>query len=421
MEAEARTDIAAGNIVDGLQKLNAASQGGVRYSTTLRQQMTPHDTTADAISGLARRLRDTPTSGWPQIADMAETAQRAGFVRADADPQLQAAFRDALADSVRTRPAENHISAIETLRHRPAFRTATSDPELRSQAVRAWLANPRFSTDPGVAPFEAEQLVAVLRDLPPDAAVRREVTAALPRLRLQTAALNSSAFRSAFPEFAERALAVRQVRASLATEPSRRLLEEDLLPAINTRPEFRVERAPAPHRQGLAIIVREHELREETRPQSRRTVVVPNHEVDILAAVLLLPRGASVLFDVVEGGAALTYAYEIVVMQDGRPVWDKLIRDTARSSWHRCEGMRAQNVFGGLHGFSQFPNQQAANFCNSSGAQTTPDQLRREAQRRIANEIASAPPIRDAIQRATSAPLPGAQGRLQRADTGSRP
>jgi hypothetical protein len=213
---------------------------------------------------------------------------------------------------------------------------------------------------------------------------------------------------------------VRQVRATLATDPSRRVLEEDLLPLINTRPEFRVDRASAPSRQGLAIVVREHEIREEAQPQTRRTVVVPNHEVDILAAVLLLPRGASVLFDVVEGGASLTYAYEIVVTQDGRPVWDKLVRDTARSSWHRCEGMRAQNVFGGLHGFNQFPNQQAANFCNSSGAQTTPEQMRREAQRRIANEIANAPPIRDAIQRAANAPLPGSPGRQQRADIGNR-
>lgn len=230
---------------------------------------------------------------------------------------------------------------------------------------------------------------------------RKEVTDALPQLKIRRDDLVTGPIPRLFPSFASAQLAARTVPISIKTDPSRRLLEEDVMTVLRSRsPALLVSRDENSKLASLTVVIRELQLDERNTPPGTQTVVVDHSAVDIMTAVLLLPRNASVLFDVTKGESSLEYAYELILMVNGKPAGEKLLRDRTKENWHQCSNLRYQNVFGGVGALGVWPNQQVQSFCQSGQEPVSPAKLKSRAHQTIVNSILAFDPVAAALKRA---------------------
>jgi hypothetical protein len=113
-----------------------------------------------------------------------------------------------------------------------------------------------------------------------------------------------------------------------------------------------------------------------------------------------MPRGASFLYDVTQGGAEVHFAYDIRAKQEGKVIFEKLLRDKLGATYYYCSNPRVQNVYGGLSGASFWPNTQVQTFCQQGRARVDVTQLREMIPEKLAAEILSIPVIASTAARA---------------------
>ena len=202
-----------------------------------------------------------------------------------------------------------------------------------------------------------------------------------------------------FPEFAESALAAATIRLELVTEPKDRLLFEDLTKELKSRSNaISIVDAAAP---GVVVVI-VRKLRMDERQLTERTqpVMISYYDVNPLAAALLMPRGASYIYDYTEGGAEIEYAFEIVASQDGKEVHNELLRDTLKRTYSGCANARIQNVFGGVQPANFTPNDAVAAQCGRSSAPVRVQALRDDVIDHVGGKIMKIPAISEVIRRA---------------------
>jgi len=144
-------------------------------------------------------------------------------------------------------------------------------------------------------------------------------------------------------------------------------LEEDVAGKFKNKSQL-IQFVREPSQDALEITLSELRYEERVDPERTQTAVVGNLQVNPLLAALAMPRGASFLYDVTEGGAEIQFAYEIRAMQGSKVIFEKLLRDKIGDTYYYCSNARVQNVFGGLSGATFWPNAQVEAFCQQGRA-----------------------------------------------------
>ena len=185
---------------------------------------------------------------------------------------------------------------------------------------------------------------------------------------------------------AERALKGRVVVVQLKTEPPRRLLEENLATILRRTAEFiTIVRTPQP--EAVTLLIRELQFEERQEPERAQTMVVSNWQTDVLVSALTMPRGASMVYEYMQGSAEIAWAFEVIASQADQVVQEHLLRDTIRRSYHFCANMRVQNVFGGVQNAMTYPNNEVKTLCESGQRPIRTSDLRSQVIERLAHEI----------------------------------
>ncbi|MBF0334954.1 MAG: hypothetical protein HQL40_15115, partial [Alphaproteobacteria bacterium] len=131
---------------------------------------------------------------------------------------------------------------------------------------------------------------------------------------------------------------------------------------------------------------------DERRIQDKiQPVIYDQYQVNLLSAVLLMPKNASYIYDVSTGGIELSYAFEVTATGKAFPPYAKLIRDRVTRQWQTCSNARIQNVFGGVQPANFVANEHMQQTCGSTQALATPDQLRDVVIDALAREIGQIP------------------------------
>ena len=218
--------------------------------------------------------------------------------------------------------------------------------------------------------------------------------ASLPELRLSAALWRDHAAKL-FPEEAIRELANQEVKIHLAVIPPDRLLLEDLLKKIRgTSSNISVtDEAQA----GVKVRVGKLQWEEQRRPPTTQTVMYAQHQVNLLGAVLLMPRNASYVYEVAQGGVDVSYAFEVKAEGRGFPPVDQLIRERVSHSWTACSNARIQNVFGGVQPATFVANDHQVSTCSGNSGEVSSDKLRDSALEKIVAVIGKIPPIQRAV------------------------
>ncbi|BBK37729.1 hypothetical protein STAQ_28070 [Allostella sp. ATCC 35155] len=198
-----------------------------------------------------------------------------------------------------------------------------------------------------------------------------------------------------YPEEARRALEQREVRVHLETSPPDRLLTEDLRDKLRKK-SANISIVDSDKAQ-VRVTVSRLQWDEQRKAPSSQTIMYAQHQVNLLGAVLLMPRNASYLYEVTTGGVDLSYAFEIKAHGERIAPFDRLIRERESRGWSQCANARIQNVFGGVQPASFVANDHQVSTCSGSGTQISSDELRSSALDKVVSAIESIEPIKKAI------------------------
>lgn len=184
-----------------------------------------------------------------------------------------------------------------------------------------------FTSTEGKPPADrlVESVIAFVAGRGKTSSEHETLRRALPTIDFSVSQLQANV-RSVYPDFADAALAKPCPFDLLKTEPSRRLLEEDLAGVLQRRSSLgsvtRQRRADT-----VTIPLKEVQYEERQTPEQTSTVTVGWGDHDAGVAVLLVPRNASTLFEVTEGAAEISWAYDVIARRGGSVVHEKLVRD----------------------------------------------------------------------------------------------
>lgn len=216
--------------------------------------------------------------------------------------------------------------------------------------------------------------------------------AMLPSLNLPTDILRDKVV-VVYPEYAAKILAQRELVVRINFDD--RLLEEDVVGGL---------RRASPNltfvRDGdakLHVTVNRLQWDQRSAIPQTQTIMYAQHQVDLLAAALLMPRNASYAYEVTTGGVELVYAFEIVTNLKGAKTTSKVYRGQVSRDWRTCANARIQNVFGGIQPASFAANDQMKQVCGGNRSVSTPEELRHEVINRLDKEIRAIPAIATAI------------------------
>lgn len=139
--------------------------------------------------------------------------------------------------------------------------------------------------------------------------------------------------------------------------------------------------------------------KETVEPEKQFTRIIPDYEVNIIAAVILMPRNASYMYEVISGGAKISYAYEITAFNENdQKIYNKLIRNNISETYKRCQNQRIQNVFGGVEKATFIANKNMERECNNGNSDVDIDALRLRINYEIIDGIRLILPIQTALK-----------------------
>lgn len=200
------------------------------------------------------------------------------------------------------------------------------------------------------------------------------VLAALPGMKLSANEIREYV-AAAFPEHARKMLSERSATVKLVIDPEDRLLYEDLATKVRTI-SSNLTLVTGSEQPTVTVTVKKLQWEERREPERTQPVVYSQGDVNLLAAVMLMPRNASYLYDVTTGGVEVAYAFEIKANGKGMQPYDHLLRDKTNRTWRSCSNARIQNVFGGVQRADFVANDHMAQTCNGGGTPVSADRLR---------------------------------------------
>jgi hypothetical protein len=221
------------------------------------------------------------------------------------------------------------------------------------------------------------------------AAARADFISRLPHLNIRGSEIPAVAPLA--PAFAERRKREITLDAHLVVKNADRIFADDLSSSI-ARAIRGVTWLSNPQNEAVEIMVERVRNSEKEFPSTTRTVTYSNSQVDILSAVLLMPKGASYQFDMRTGGAEIEYGYVVSAWKGGKQMSESVVRGKIGGQFRSCENARIVNVFGGVTSAGFDANDDMRSAC-SNQTPVSLDVLRNGVLTAIAEKIRDVPQV----------------------------
>ncbi len=223
-----------------------------------------------------------------------------------------------------------------------------------------------------------------------DSTEGKRIGSLLPTMNIRRDELDAVA--KVFPKYA----AVRKdeitARVLLQVKNGDRILADDLRQSLRDKVRG-IEWVSSADPKTTVLTIERIRNDEKILPEQSQTIIYAQHEVDIMSAVLLMPRNASYIYEVVSGGAELEYGYVVTATADGKVIYDELIRGKVGGQYRRCQNARIQNVFGGTSSSGFVANDDMRQRCAGPSSASI-EQLRQEVFSKIMDGVLKVPPIK---------------------------
>lgn len=197
---------------------------------------------------------------------------------------------------------------------------------------------------------------------------------------------------SVFPSSAVALKEGLSTRVFLQIKGGDRILMEDLLQTFRTQLRG-VEWVAAPGANIMTLTIERVRQDERILPERSQTITYATHEVNIVSPVLLMPRNASYLYELISGGAEIEYGYVITAVVDRKTVHDEIVRGKVGGNYQRCQNERIQNVFGGVSPAGFVANDDMRQRCSGPSSSSI-DELRGQVFLKLVEGVLKVPSIK---------------------------
>lgn len=213
----------------------------------------------------------------------------------------------------------------------------------------------------------------------------REYAKLLPALHLAKKDLTSGPIQKFFPQVAENILRDKQIILFVSLTPDDPLLADDLSKLIGNH-EWTSLQTSAYVGKGVHVAIKKLRFDEKSQPSRSETQTIANMNLGF-GAMLLVPRGAAMQYDVLHDEATIDYGFEYTIIKDGKSIKRQLVRDRISETSHQCSNMRYINVFGGVNAIDFYPNDSVQSYCLSNSGRVDSNTLREKAYSTLVDKI----------------------------------
>jgi len=265
-------------------------------------------------------------------------------------------------------------------------------PELNTPQHQAILLERTLANLQTDRPSETQvaALIRYVARIGKDSIEGQRIETLLPRMNFRRTELAEVAKQ--YPEFAAKRLEEATLRVFLEVKNSDRLAADDALAALREK-ILGVEWVPNPGPKVMTLVIERVRNDEKTLLEQTQTITYAQYEVNLVEALLLMPRNASFRYELVTGGAEIDYGYVVTAMRDGAKIYEQVVRGKVGGESRRCINSRIQNVFGGITSAGFVANSDMANRCSGSSSVSI-DSLRKDVFSKLVEGVLNVPPIK---------------------------
>jgi hypothetical protein len=195
-----------------------------------------------------------------------------------------------------------------------------------------------------------------------------------------------------FPQFAASRKEELTVQVFLQVKNGDRLMQEDLLQKLRVQMRG-VEWVAKVGPKSITVVVERIRNDERVLPERSQTITYAQHEVDTMKAVLLMPRNASFMYELITGGSEIDYGYIVTSTENGVSMNESIVRGKVGGEYRRCQNTRLQNVFGGVSSAGFVANDDMQRRCSGPSSASIED-LRGEVLLKIVESVMRIPSIK---------------------------
>lgn len=216
----------------------------------------------------------------------------------------------------------------------------------------------------------------------------------LPKIRLSHEILKGD-FQSLYPEIAESRINKLVIKIKLISSPP----NEDYLFEIEEylQKNNNVQLVDTENAETYVLEINKLRLRERDLPERTQTISYATYQVNFAAAVLLMPRNATYLYDHNTGGFEISYSFLIKLFKDGDELVNKKIKGKKEEKYSYCTNTRIRNVFGGISPAQFIANEDMRYRCLSDKRSVDTEKVYGEVMEEVANKILELQPISNRI------------------------
>lgn len=265
-------------------------------------------------------------------------------------------------------------------------------PELKSPSHQQIIVNRSIKSlqGNGAANRHVEALIDYVQRVGVNSVEGRRIESLLPTMNIRSNELDSVA--KIFPTFTKARKEEITARVFVQLKNGDRLLAEDILQALRNKVRG-VEWVPSSSAKTTTVVIERVRNDEKTMPERSQTITYAQHEVDSFKAVMLMPRNASFLYDVISGGAEIEYGYVVTASDNGKQIYDEVVRGKVGGDYRRCQNSRIQNVFGGVSSADFVANDDMKQRCSGSTT-ISMENLRNDVFSKVVESVVKIPPIK---------------------------
>lgn len=223
-----------------------------------------------------------------------------------------------------------------------------------------------------------------------DSVEGKRIESLLPTLNIRRDEIDVVA--KAFPRFAAARKEEISARVFLQVKNADRIIADDIRQMLREKVRG-IEWVFSIGPKTTTLVIERVRNDEKILPERSQTITYAQHEVDTMKAVLLMPRNASFLYEIVSGGAEIEYGYVVTAITDEKTVYDEVVRGKVGGEYRRCQNSRIQNVFGGVSSAGFVANDDMQQRCAGPSSSSI-EELRRDVLTKVVDSVLKAPPIK---------------------------
>jgi hypothetical protein len=313
-----------------------------------------------------------------------QKAQRA-FVFSEAETStLKSKFDTTLVEGNRTGTIKLTLAdKIDTL-------TVLQTPEHLQLIVDRTLLALTSNSNPDQRGSLVTELMNYVQKVGKNSSEGQKIATLLPSMNIRRSELGT--VEKVFPDFVAARKEHLTTKVSLQVKNADRLFSDDVI--SNIKSSIRgIEVVPKSGPTITTVTIDKARHDEKVTPERTETITYSNSDVNILQAALFMPRGASYLFDQLSGGAEIEYGYVVTATQDGKTIFDEVVRGKLGGEYSRCQNARIQNVFGGVSRADFVANDDMQRRC-SGASNISMEELRKQVFSKITDGVLRIEPIK---------------------------